>query len=159
MFATLMEKNGHRVEYWHECMRGKPMSLGFYVRGEIFPGDQYSVSARFHLTVGMLVIERDLGLSNLHGLYVDIDSAENLYRPAYVQLKQDLIEGAIRKVFVFELEDLTMLQEGCMEFNQITPMVGGIELLVYDPLTGRIKPAPLPPLFSEGRMRSIPCPV
>ncbi len=106
MIETLMIQGGHRIDYLNEDAAGNPEAFGFYVRGGLDDREPYSHEAKHRLYAGLNVIQRQLGFENLVAIYVDINSAELQNRPAYQQMKRDMLAGKFRRVVTFSHSDL-----------------------------------------------------
>lgn len=133
MFDTLMQYGGHRVTYLNDCARGKACALGFYVRGELVKGQRYSHSTKHHLMAGLDVIQESLGRENLVAVYLDVDVLDNLSRPAYLQMKQDLCAGMFHRLFVFSQSDLMGNHQVDQDVYDLYRQTGGFDLLSADP--------------------------
>lgn len=132
MFEVLMRNGNYRVDYLNPKKQSLPQSLGFYVRGVLPKGEAYAREVKRRLYAGMLVIERELGLENLVSVYMDVDRPENLRRPAYQQMKQDLVEGKIHRVFTYNLNDLAGADNAAEDLCRLFQEVGGFDLVSYD---------------------------
>jgi hypothetical protein len=106
MFESLRKNGSFRIDYLNPAARGSKEAFAFYVRGEMEEGAAYSLSAKHHLCAGLNFIRKNLNCDNLVAIYVDVNTAENLYRPAYVQMKRDLRAGLFRQLFTFQSNDL-----------------------------------------------------
>ena len=106
MIETLMIPGGHRIDYLSVDAAGKPDAIGFYVSGDLTDQMPYSHEAKHHLYAGLDAIRKHLSYENLVAIYVDVDSAGAQERPAYRQMKKDMLAGKFRKLFTFVSFDL-----------------------------------------------------
>lgn len=127
MFETLMNKGGYRVDYFK--VPRSMETFGFYVRGEIHPGEQCSRDAKQHLFAGLLTVERCLGIKNLAAIYLDIDLPGNAPRLALEQLKKDLLESKFSCVFVYALEDLIPEPREIAEIISLRRQIGNLQII------------------------------
>lgn len=130
MLDTLMQIGAYRVSYFSNSQEPSPLAFGFYIRGEKMPQDVYSRDAKQQLYAGLFLIHTKLQMRNMRGLYVDVDSIDNLMRPAYLQLKRDLINGYIRRVFVLDKSALLGTHQAEEDLREVYQAVGGFDLLV-----------------------------
>lgn len=132
MFEALMKMGGYRVDYLNRQAAGSPQALGFYVRGQLEDGQPYSKEAKRRLYTGLAVIQALLGSENLVSVYVDVNHPDNLSRPAYVQLKNDLRQGLVRRVFTVDINDLAGAPNAVEDLRNVYREVGGFDLLEFD---------------------------
>ncbi|HZW04000.1 MAG TPA: hypothetical protein VFF68_08730 [Anaerolineaceae bacterium] len=132
MFEALMKMGGYRVDYLNRQAAGSPQALGFYVRGQLTDDQPYSRDAKRRLYTGLAVVQNELGPENLVSVYVDVNRPENLTRPAYVQLKEDLRSGLFRRVFTVDVNDLAGAPNAIEDLCKFYQEVGGFELLAFD---------------------------
>jgi hypothetical protein len=130
MLDTLTQIGAHRVSYFSSSQEPNPSAFGFYIRGEKTTLDVYSRDAKMQLYAGLFVIHTKLQMRNMRGLYVDVDSINNLMRPAYLQLKRDLINGFIRRVFILDESALFGTEEAEDDLRMVYKSTGGFDLLV-----------------------------
>lgn len=130
MLDTLMTIGSYRVSYFNDSMNVNPLAFGFYIRGEKGAEDAYSRDAKNQLYAGLMLIQDRLQMHNLRGIYVDVDAVENLQRPAYMQLKSDLISGYFRRVFVLDESALLGTPSAERDLRKVYDLCGGFELLV-----------------------------
>jgi hypothetical protein len=128
MLDTMMRVGAHRIEYLDDTRN--PQSFAFYIRGNKRAGDVICKDAKSQLYAGLLLIHNKLQMTNLAGIYVDVDGLENLQRPAYLQLKQDLIAGMFRRVFILDRSALLGSPQADQDLQQLFFHCGGFELLV-----------------------------
>ena len=129
MFEALMKMGGYRVDYLNRKAAGSPQALGFYVRGQLVDGQPYSRDAKRRLYAGLAVIQQELGPENLVSVYMDVNFPDNLARPAYVQLKEDVRQGLFRRVFTFDVNDLAGAPNAVQDLCNFYQEIGGFELL------------------------------
>ena len=141
MFETLMTKGGYRIDLVNRKAGGTGDALGFYVRGDLAKGVPYSLDAKHHLYAGLDAIRKYHDEKNLYAVYLDIDRICNLARPAYLQLKRDLLYGAFRKVFVFSPDDLLGCEAAIRDLVALYRRVKGFELITEQ--QGILTPIPL----------------
>jgi hypothetical protein len=130
MFTTFMQRGSYRIDYMNQTRFGQPDALAFYVRGCIESGEVYSSQAKRHLFAGLAAIQQNFGWENLVAIYLDIDVLENLKRPAYLQLKQDLRRRFFTKVLVSDPEDIMGVPEADSDISALFQDTGGFKLLV-----------------------------
>ena len=130
MLDTLTQIGAYRVSYFSSSQEPNPLAFGFYIRGEKATQDVYSQDAKMQLYAGLFLIHTKLQMRNLRGLYVDVDSINNLMRPAYLQLKHDLINGFLRRVFILDEAALFGTGEAEDDLRMVYETVGGFDLLV-----------------------------
>lgn len=130
MLDTLMQTGSYRVSYFDNSCEHNPFAFGFYIRGEKAAQDEYSRDAKQQLYAGLFLIQSKLQMVNLRGIYVDVDVADNLERPGYLQLKRDLINGCMRRVFVLDESALLGSSKAANDLQNLYTLVGGFELIV-----------------------------
>jgi len=132
MFEALRRFGGYRVDYMNEAVMGSASALAFYVCGDLPAGAPYSQNAKRRLLMGLEVIRTNFGMQNLVAVYLDVNSTENLERPAYQQMKKDLSSGMFRRLFVWPDCSLLTNLTARGEMLKLYLDVGGFELLTYD---------------------------
>lgn len=130
MLDTLMKVGAHRIEYFESVSSISSSAFGFYIRGEKNTRDIYSRDAKFQLYAGLVLIHENEQMRNLAGIYVDVDALENLQRPAYVQLKKDLVSGRFNRLFVLDESALLGLPAADEDVCNLYIETGGFELMV-----------------------------
>lgn len=130
MLDTLMTIGSYRVSYFNDSLNVNPLAFGFYIRGEKVAQDAYSRDAKKQLYAGLMLIQNRLQMHNLRGIYVDVDVIVNLQRPAYTQLKRDLISGYFRRLFVLDESALLGTRPAEDDLREVYDLCGGFELLV-----------------------------
>ena len=130
MLDTFMKIGAYRVERFECDYRVDPGGFGFYIRGEKTYDGAYSRDAKSQLYTGLMLIHSKQMMGHLRGIYVDVDSLENLERPAYMQLKVDLLNGLFRRIFV--LDESALWAPGRVEddLRLLYLAAGSFELLV-----------------------------
>ncbi len=132
MIETLMVQGGHRIDYLSEDAAGKPEAFGFYVRGDLEDREPYSQEAKHHLYAGLDAIQKQLGRENLVAVYVDINSAEAQNRPAYEQMKRDILAGKFRRIFTFTASDLLGDRATLKDLLELYDELEGFEWITCD---------------------------
>ena len=132
MFETLMKSGAYRVDYLNQAASGQPDAGGFYVRGSLAGPFRYSVPAKRHLLGGLDFIRRMVGMNNLVAVYMDVDAANNLARPAYQQLKRDLRAGLFQRIFVYDSRDLIDDPASFEDVLELYLELGGFSLMTCD---------------------------
>lgn len=130
MLDTLTQIGAYRVSYFSCSQEPNPLAFGFYIRGEKTAQDVYSQDAKQQLYAGLFLIHTKLQMRNMRGLYVDVDSINNLMRPAYLQLKRDLTNGFIKRVFLLDESALFGTGEAEDDLRMAYETAGGFDLLV-----------------------------
>jgi hypothetical protein len=131
MLDSLMKFGAHRVNYFEALNEHNPEAFGFYIRAEIPAGQAYSHEAKYQLYAGLDLIQRCLGMKNLAGIYVDIDCLKNLQRPAYQQLRRDVLSGHFRRILVLNRLSISGCPGSDRDLSELSAQVGGVELLVW----------------------------
>lgn len=129
MLDTLMKFGAYRVEHFNDEYQADLSAFGFYIRGEKQAGAYYR-DAKSQLYAGLMLIHSKQMMSHLRGIYVDVDALENLQRPAYCQMKSDLLNGLFRRIFVLDESALLGEPEAEADLRRIYRAVGGFDLLV-----------------------------
>lgn len=102
MLDAMTKFGGYRVDYLHHGLEKDQKAFAFYLRAEIIPGDNYSREAKRQLYTGLTIIKQHLEFKHLAGIYLDVDSLDNLNRPAYLQMKTDMLNGMFKRLFVLD---------------------------------------------------------
>ena len=135
MLDALMKFGGHRIDYFLQA-RSNLDAFGFYVCGGLGADCAYSLEAKHQLYFGLALIQSQLGLKNLVAIYIDVNDVNNLQRPAYVQLKQDLINGLFRRVLILDEAVLAGNPAAEADLATLSEQVNGFELFTC--LAGKI---------------------
>lgn len=130
MLDSMMKIGAYRVEHFDVFNQSDPQAFGFYVCGELTATHAYSRDAKAQLYAGLMLIHSKAQMAHLRGIYVDVDSVENLQRPAYVQMKRDLLAGLFKRILVLDEAALLGSSEARADLYQVYLAVGGLELLV-----------------------------
>ena len=101
MLDALTKFGGYRIDLF-EQNRSNSNAFALYVRGGLVPGSQYSLEAKQQLYFGLALIQLVLGLEKLAGVFVDVNDLGNLDRPAYSELKREILAGEIRRVLILD---------------------------------------------------------
>jgi hypothetical protein len=131
MLDTLMKFGAYRVNYFESLIRENPEAFGFYIRAEIEEGQAYSHDAKHQLYAGLDLIQRVLGMNNLVGIYMDINCLMNLQRPAYQQMKKDIVAGYFRRILVLDTAAINGCPGSEQDLNELSTIVGGLEMIVW----------------------------
>jgi hypothetical protein len=131
MFETLRKPGSFRIDYLNSNARGLHDAFAFYVRGELVDDAPYSLAAKHHLCAGLSVIRKNMNCDRLVAIYVDINPAYNLYRPAYVQMKHDLRAGYFRRIFTFQSGDLLGDWSAEKDLKKLYQDINGFDVLSY----------------------------
>jgi hypothetical protein len=131
MFDTFRKPGSFRIDYLNNAARGSPQAFAFYVRGELEDDAPYSITAKHHLCAGLNIIRKNLNCDHLVGIYVDINQAVNLFRPAYVQMKRDLRAKFFRQVFTFHSGDLIGDRAALTDLKELYRDVDGFDVISY----------------------------
>jgi hypothetical protein len=108
----------------------KPSAFGFYIRGEKAEQDAYSYDAKRQLYAGLMLIQARLEMRNLCGIYIDVDSIDNMKRPAYLQMKQDLVIGCFKRIFTLNESALLGTPAAEIDLHETYDAAGGFDLFV-----------------------------
>ncbi len=130
MLDSMMKIGAYRVEHFENNNQVDLNAFGFYIRGELVDASAYSRDAKAQLYAGLMLIHSKMQMSHLSGIYVDVDVIENLQRPAYVQMKSDLVAGLFKRVLLLDERALLGNHEAEADLHQVYLAVGGFELLV-----------------------------
>lgn len=133
MLDALLKFGSHRVDYFDRS-GSNPQAFGFYICGGLDPHSGYSSDAKHQLYRGLALIGSRLGLNNLAAVYIDVNDNGNLQRPAYLQLKHDLMDGMFSRVFVIQESALFGNPEGVKDFKELKSGIQGFELFCCDGL-------------------------
>lgn len=102
MLDAMTKFGGYRVDYLHHGLENDRKAFAFYLRAEINSGDNYSHDAKRQLYKGLTIIKQHLEFKHLAGIYLDVDNLNNLNRPAYQQMKRDMLNGMFKRLFVLD---------------------------------------------------------
>jgi hypothetical protein len=101
MLDALTKFGGYRIDHFEpNCSNASAFAL--YVRGGLVPGSLYSLEAKQQLYFGLALIQSVLGLEKLAGVFVDVNDLANLERPAYRELKREILAGEIKRVLILD---------------------------------------------------------
>lgn len=128
MLETMSKFGAYRVDYLHRGPDKDQKAFGFYLRAGISAGDQYSREAKHQLYAGLALITSRLELKNLVGIYLDVDVLSNLNRPAYQQMKKDMLNGMFKRLFVLDEQAIMGSPEADHDLLQLFIQTGGFEL-------------------------------
>jgi hypothetical protein len=131
MLDSLMKFGAYRVNYFESLTQQNPNAFGFYIRAEIEKGQAYSHQAKQQLYIGLDLIQRLLGMNNLAGIYVDIDCLNNLMRPAYQQMKRDILTGYFHKILVLDEYTINGCPGAVSDLMSLADLVGELDLMIW----------------------------
>lgn len=113
MLDTLTKFGGYRIDHF-EQNRNNADAFVLYVRGGMVAGSSYSLEAKQQLYFGLATIQSLLGLEKLVGVFVDVNDLSNLERPAYRQMKREILSGEIKRVLILDRSALL----GCAQADR-----------------------------------------
>lgn len=142
MLESMMKFGNHRVDYFVNRNTVNSQSVAFYIRGEMDEQDAYSRDAKHQLYLGLAILEQKVGMRHVTGIYVDVNDLNNIERPAYLRMKQDLEDGLFKKVFVLSADALLGDPTADADMCELYRRVGGFELFSCD--TGDCAPLDFP---------------
>lgn len=128
MLDAMMKFGAYRIDYFDPSQLKDQKAFGFYLRAEIPFGEIYSREAKRQLYSGLAIIKQKLELKHLAGIYLDVDLLENLNRPAYLQMKKDMVEGRFRRLFVLDEKSIMGSSRADHDLLRHYLQVGGFEL-------------------------------
>lgn len=132
MLDVLMKNGGHRIDYFESGAESFSDATALYIRADA-PGEaQYSRQAKHQLYEGLAIIAECVGFNKLVGIYLDVNALQNVNRPAYQRLKQDLLDGMFRRVLVIDSLALLGHPEADGDVRDLFWSAGGFELINYE---------------------------
>ena len=132
MLEALMKIGGYRVErFIHSAQTGD--EFGMYVRGMLSGAEVYSRVAKQQLYYGLATLYKLGELKSLAGIYLDIAQLEDLQRPAYQQLKHDMLEGRFHRVMILDVCALFGCEAAEKDLKKLSRRVAGFELFTFMP--------------------------
>jgi len=140
MLDSLMKIGAYRVEHFENINQVDVEAFGFYIRGELQEDAAYSWDAKAQLYAGLMMIHSKALMGHLRGIYVDVDSIENLQRPAYLQMKADLLAGLFKRILVLDEAALSGSEAAKADLLKVYIAIGGFTLLVCR--NGECEPCP-----------------
>jgi hypothetical protein len=129
MLDKLMKFGAYRVDYFDSHSEKNPEAFGFYIRAELPTGQAYCREAKHQLYSGLGLIYSELGMRNLVAIYVDVDCLANLDRPAYKQMKFDMVRGLFRRVLVLNHNALFGCPSSDLDVKTLAGSIEGMELI------------------------------
>ncbi len=129
MLGAMMKFGAFHISYLNPVVDKYRKAFGFYLRAEISAGDGYSRGAKRQLYSGLMLIQHKLEMHNLVGIYLDVDSLDNLERPAYQQMKQDMLNGMFKRLFVLDEKAIMGSPTADIDLMKLFIKMGGFELL------------------------------
>jgi len=146
MLDVLMKFGAHRIDYLESSAAGVSDGAAFYLRAESPADELYNREAKHQLYQGLALIAESVGLHKLVGVYIDVNSLENIDRPAYQRLKMDLLDGLFRKVFVVNSNALLGNPVADADVFDLYWSAGGFEMITLE--NGRVEPL----IFGSGSL-------
>lgn len=132
MLDVLMKNGGHRIDYFESGAVNHSDAAALYIRADA-PGEtKYSRQAKHQLYKGLAIIAECIGFQKLVGIYVDVNALENVERPAYQRLKQDLLDGLFRRVMVIDPRAMLGHPAADDDVRDLFWSAGGFELINYE---------------------------
>jgi len=128
MLDAMMKFGAFRVDYLNLGVNVDRKAFGFYLRAELSANDLYSRDAKHQLYAGLSVIKRKLEMSHLVGIYLDVDLLDNLERPAYQQMKRDMLNGMFNRLFVLDEKAVMGTPAADQDLLRLFIQTGGFEL-------------------------------
>ena len=132
MLDTLMKFGAYRVDYFGNQYQRNPNAFGFYIRAEVEEGSPYSRESKHQLYEGLDLIQNKLGMGNLVGIYVDVNCLKNLSRPAYHQMKMDIVAGYFSRILILEEAAIFGCPGSEQDLIDLADLVGSIHVWVWD---------------------------
>jgi len=131
MFETFMHPGAYRIDYFNGEAMGRPDAIALYVLGNLPEQAAYSNQAKRNLVAGLSLIQKEIGKQNLVAVYIDINTADNLARPAYQQMKWDIRLGVSHQIMVHDMSDLAIDSAVMDDLNTLYREVGGFKVITY----------------------------
>ncbi len=132
MLDVLMKLGGHRIDYFEGNAAGISDGAAFYLRADPPVDDLYSRESKHQLYLGLAIIAASVGLHKLVGIYIDVNHLNNVNRPAYQQLKLDLLDGLFRKVYVIDSRALLGHPTADADICDLYWSAGGFEMITFE---------------------------
>lgn len=131
MFETFMHPGAYRIDYFNGAAMGNSEAIALYVLGNLPQQAAYSNQAKHNLAAGLSLIQIEIGKQNLVAVYIDINSADNLARPAYQQMKWDIRLGLFHQIMVHDMLDLAMDAAVMEDLCDLYREVRGFKVITY----------------------------
>ncbi|HBF41295.1 MAG TPA: hypothetical protein DDW19_05865 [Anaerolineaceae bacterium] len=132
MLDVLMKNGGYRIDYFESEARSLSDAAALYIRADAPNELPYSRLAKHQLYEGLAIIAAGIGFHKLVGIYIDVSTLENVARPAYQRLKQDLLDSLFRRVLVIEPRALLGDPQADADLVDLYWSAGGFELINYE---------------------------
>jgi hypothetical protein len=130
MLEALMKFGDYRVDrFFRAEYTGE--EFGFYICAQAGVAGSYCAEAKHQLYYGLALIHARGELSDLAGIYIDINDPANLQRPAYLELKQDIRAGHFRRVLLLEPASLLDCSQADEDLEELAKPIQGFELFTY----------------------------
>jgi hypothetical protein len=143
MLDALTKFGGYRIDHFeqNQCTTD---AFVLYVRGGLTAGISYSLEAKQQLYLGLALIHSQLGLGNLAGVFVDVNDLGNVDRPAYRQMKREILSGTIKRVLILDRSalfgipaadrDMVSLFQQVDDLEVFTVCSGRVQFIVIEPV-------------------------
>ena len=131
MLDTLMKFGAYRVNYFEPQNRKNPEAFGFYIRADVIEGQPYNREAKHQLYLGLNLIEKELGMGNLIGIYLDVNSPQNFQQSAYQQMKMDILSGYFHRILFLDQSVISGCQGTEEDLIYLASVVGWVEILTW----------------------------
>jgi len=128
MLEAMTKFGGYRVDYLNHGLENDQKAFAFYLRAELIPGDGYSHEAKRQLYTGLAIIKQHLEFKHLVSIYLDVNNLDNLDRPAYQQMKQDMLKGMFKRLFVLDERAILGTPEADNDLLMLFIQTPGFEL-------------------------------
>ena len=132
MLDVLMKNGGHRIDYFESGTEIISDAAALYIRAEMPDDAHYDHQAKHQLYQGLAIISAKIGFQKLAGIYIDVNNLENLERPAYQRMKQDLLDGMFRRIYVLDSNAILGHPAADADLRDLYWSAGGFELISYE---------------------------
>jgi hypothetical protein len=131
MLEALLKFGGYRVDRFFKAEQsGEEFAL--YLCSWQQTKGNYCLAAKHQLQYGLAQIHAHGQLKNLAGIYIDINLPEQLNRPAYLELKQDLRQGKFQRVLVLEDELIVGNCDVERDWQALAAEVPGLKFFTFE---------------------------
>lgn len=131
MLEALLKFGGYRVDRFFKAEQsGEEFAL--YLCSWQQTKGNYCLAAKHQLQYGLAQIHAHGQLKNLAGIYIDINLPEQLNRPAYLELKQDLRQGKFQRVLVLEDELIVGKCDVERDWQALAAEVPGLKFFTFE---------------------------
>ncbi len=142
MLGALTKFGGYRIDHFEQNQCNADAFV-LYVRGGLTAGSSYSLEAKRQLYRGLALIQSFLGLEKLAGVFVDVNDLQNVERPAYQQMKREILSGTIKRVLILDRsalfgipaadEDVVNLIQKVKDLEIFTVISGRVQYIITEP--------------------------